>query len=260
MTITALAGANYWSLAAFWPLECQTLYGPDAMKVALYVLPYLFAITFGVVLVNWGLSLFRGKNRELLTFSSMIMTVAIACLSVVNQYNPSVGIGLDFLAGLGTGGIIRILNLCDRLLTIEPAVTVLTTVCPDELIATITAATVSARLVGNAIGFAVYFNVLQNKVTPILPVNVGTAVAQAGLPPDQIPTFVGAFLGQTGSLAGYAPAVLLAATNALKETYVEGFRIVYFVSIGFGVSATIACLFLGDIKKYMVDRVAVDIH
>lgn len=143
---------------------------------------------------------------------------------------------------------------------IEPAVTVLTTVCPDEVIATITAATVSIRLVGSSIGFAVYFNVLQNKLTPILPVNVGTAVAQAGLPPDQIPTFLGAFLGQTGSIAGYAPAVLLAATNALKDSYVEGFRMVYFVSIAFGASAIIACLFLGDIKKFMVDRVAVDIH
>ena len=108
LIITALAGANYWSLAAFWPLECQTLYGPDAMKVALYVLPFLYSITFGMILVNWGLSLFRGKNRELLTLSSVIMTVGIACLAVVNQHNPSVGIGLSFLAGLGTGGILRI--------------------------------------------------------------------------------------------------------------------------------------------------------
>jgi hypothetical protein len=136
---------------------------------------------------------------------------------------------------------------------------VLTTVCPDEVIATITAATVSIRVVGSSIGFAVYFNVLQNKLTSILPVNVGTAVAQAGLPPAQIPTFLEAFLGQTGSLAGYAPAVLLAATNALKDSYVEAFRMVYLVSIAFGASAIIACLFLGDIKKFMVDRVAVDI-
>jgi hypothetical protein len=108
LIITALAGANYWSLAVFWPLECQTLYGPDAMKVALYVLPFLYSITFGMILVNWGLSLFHGKNRELLTLSSVIMTVGIACLAIVNQYNPSVGIGLSFLAGLGTGGILRI--------------------------------------------------------------------------------------------------------------------------------------------------------
>ena len=229
------------------------------MKVALYVLPFLYSISFGMIFVNWGLSLFRGGNRELLTLSAVIMTVGIACLSVVNQHNPSVGMGLSFLAGLGTGGILR--TPTSRIhVTVEPAATILTTVSPDEVIATITAATVSIRLVGSSIGFAVYFNVLQNKLAPILPVNVGTAVAQAGLPPDQIPTFLGAFLGQTGSLAGYAPGILLAATNALRDSYVEGFRMVYFVSIAFGVSAIIACLFLGDIKKFMVDRVAVDIH
>jgi hypothetical protein len=68
--VTALSGANYFSLAAFWPLECQQLYGPDAMKVALDVMPFLFSITLGIILVNWGLTAFRGANRELLTISS----------------------------------------------------------------------------------------------------------------------------------------------------------------------------------------------
>ena len=68
--VTALAGANYWAMAAFWPLECQTLFGPDAMRVALYVLPFLFAVSMGMILVNIGLSVFRGANRELLTICS----------------------------------------------------------------------------------------------------------------------------------------------------------------------------------------------
>jgi hypothetical protein len=70
LIITALSGANYWSLAAFWPLECQELFGPDGMKVALYVLPYLFSVSIGMILVNWGISAFRGANRELLTICS----------------------------------------------------------------------------------------------------------------------------------------------------------------------------------------------
>lgn len=56
-------------MAAFWPLECQTLYGPNGVKVALYVLPYGFALLAGLVLVNLGISVFRGANRELLTIS-----------------------------------------------------------------------------------------------------------------------------------------------------------------------------------------------
>jgi len=57
-------------MAAFWPLECQTLFGPDAMKVALYVLPFLFAVSLGMILVNVGLTVFHGHNRELLTLCS----------------------------------------------------------------------------------------------------------------------------------------------------------------------------------------------
>jgi hypothetical protein len=69
LLITALGGANYWSLSAFWPLECQTFFGPDPLKVASYVLPFGFAVLVGVILVNLGISLFRGANRELLIIS-----------------------------------------------------------------------------------------------------------------------------------------------------------------------------------------------
>ena len=177
------------------------------------------------------------------------MTAGVGALASVTQNTPARGVGLSFFAGLGTGGLLL------------PAATILTIVSPDEVIATITAATVSIRLVGASIGYSVYFNVLQNKLTAILPTNVGTAAALAGLPPNQIPTFLGNFLGGNATaLASYAPAVLGAAQDAFKDSYVEAFRLVYLVSIAFGASAIIACLFLGDIKKFMVDRIAVDIH
>jgi len=70
LIVTALSGANFWSIAAFWPLECQTLFGPDAMKIALYVLPYPMSVSIGMIIVNWGVSAFKGHNRELLTVCS----------------------------------------------------------------------------------------------------------------------------------------------------------------------------------------------
>jgi len=59
---------------------------------------------------------------------------------------------------------------------------------------------------------------------------------------------------------GISPAILLAAEGAFQDSYVEGFRRVYLVSIAFGGAAVLASLFLGDIRKFMVSRVAVDIH
>ena len=217
--------------------------------MALEVLPFNLGITIGMVLVNFCVSKFRGANRELLTLSSAMMTAGIGALATVTQNTPHLGQGLSFLGGLGTGGII------------QPAVTMLTIISPDEIIATITALTISVRLVGASIGYAVYFNTLQKTLATTMPANVAAAALQAGLPSDQIAPFLGAVLGgNTTALAGYALTVINAAQDAVRESYVEGFRLVYLVSISFGVCAVVACLFLGDIKKYMVDRVAVDIH
>ena len=89
-------------------------------------------------------------------------------------------------------------------------------------------------------------------------------MAEAGLPLSEIPALIGALVAQNatavGEIPGLTPAILLAAEGGIQDSYVEGFKRVYLVSIAFGGAAVIASLFLGDIKKYMVSRVAVDIH
>jgi Fungal trichothecene efflux pump (TRI12) len=250
--ITALAGANFYSLLNFWPLECQQLYGPDPHAVARTVVAFGYSVALGVILVNYGLSLFRGANRELLVLSSCCMTAGVGALAAVNQNNPSLGIGMSFLGGLGVGGII------------VPAAIILTIISPDEVIATVTAITLSIRLIGGSIGYAIYFNVFENKLTAVLPANVGIAVIKAGLPIYSVPAFIEALVAQNttaiAQIKGITPTILLVAENAVKDSYVEGFRQIYLVSIAFGGAAIIASVFLGDIRKFMVDRVAVDIH
>jgi len=250
--ITAVAGANFYSMLNFWPLECQQLFGPDPHAVARTVVAFGYAVALGVILVNCGLSLFRGANRELLVISSCLMTAGVGALAAVTADTPSLGIGMSFLGGLGVGGII------------VPAAVILTIISPDEVIATVTAITLSIRLIGGSIGYAIYFNVFQNKLVEVLPTTVGIAVAKAGLPITVIPAFVEALVAQNltavSEIKGITPAILLAADSAVKESYTQGFRLIYLVSIAFGGAAIIASLFLGNIKRFMVDRVAVDIH
>ena len=98
----------------------------------------------------------------------------------------------------------------------------------------------------------------------VIPTIVGTAVVEAGLPLAQVSDLIGALVAQNttalGEIPGITSAILLAAEGAYQESYVEGFKRVYLVSIAFGGAAVVASLFLGDIRKYMVSRVAVDIH
>jgi hypothetical protein len=250
--ITALAGANFYSLLNFWPLECQTLYGPDPHAIARTVVAFGYAVALGVIIVDWCLSLFRGMNRELLLISSVFMTAGVGALAAVNQTNSSLGIGMSFLGGFGVGGII------------VPAAIILTIISPDEVIATITAVTLSVRLIGGSIGYAIYFNVFQNKLIAVFPSIVGTAVLKAGLPVSELEPFLEALAAKNttelATLHGLTPLILEAAQSAVNVAYVQAFRQIYFVSIAFGGAAIISSLFLGDIRKYMVDRIAVDIH
>ena len=180
------------------------------------------------------------------------MTAGVGALAAVNQNNRSLGIGMSFLGGFGVGGII------------VPAAIILTIISPDEVIATVTAITLSVRLIGGSIGYAIYFNVFENKVTKVFPPIVGAAAIKAGLPPTEILPFLKALVAHNetaiAQLKGITPAILAAANAGVSDAYVLGFQRIYYVSIAFGGAAIIASLFLGDIRKYMVDRVAVDIH
>jgi hypothetical protein len=51
------------------------------------------------------------------------------------------------IGGFGIGGIV------------VPASIITTIICPDDLIATIAALTLSIRVIGGAVGYAVYYNV-----------------------------------------------------------------------------------------------------
>jgi len=184
-----------------------------------------------------------------MVLSTSMMVAGFGAMAVLKPDRPGLGIGLSFLGGFGTGGII------------QPAATILMIISPDHALATITALTLSVRLVGAAIGYAVYFNTFQNKLAEVLPTLVAEAVVAAGASPDQIPAIVyAAATTNTTALQAFPPAIQAAAGGAVLESYVQGFRLVYLVSIAFGVVAVITALFLGDIRKYMTNHVAVDIH
>ena len=115
-------GANFWSVAAFWPLQAQTLYGPGGVKISYDLLTYGYGVTVGMVLVNWCISIFPGFIREFLTFSAAMMTAGIGALGALNPTNVALGRAISFLAACGSGGMI------------SPPTTILTCVCPDHLI------------------------------------------------------------------------------------------------------------------------------
>ncbi|KAI9695546.1 MAG: hypothetical protein M1820_008559 [Bogoriella megaspora] len=155
------------------------------------------------------------------------------------------------IAGLGIGGIV------------VPASIVSTIICPDELIATVAALTLSIRVLGGAIGYAIYYNVfVQRFVMGSKTILVGACNRNGINGTEEITTIIE--YTSAGLLTAirelpYVPndQVWAELVRAGQETYAYAYPYVYYVSIAFGVVSIICSMFLGDIEKYMTDHIAV---
>lgn len=252
LIITAISGANFFSVLLFWPTQAFNAYGHDPIGVGLRGMPIGFSILAGACIVLWLLSVFRGHNRLFLFVSSCLMTAGCGGIAAARLDNLNAVYGILVVAGLGIGGIV------------VPASIITTIICPDDLIATVTALTLAVRVIGGAIGYTVYYNVFINKFVPIATETIGGACFMHNITDPKI---IGEVIELTGaSLLEeilYVPGVdgntttWKALVLAGQQSYASAYPYVYYASISFGAISCIASLFLGDIRKYMNEHVAV---
>jgi len=256
LVIAFISGANFFSILMFWPTQAFNVYGHDPVGVGIRGIPVGFSILAGACIVLWLLSVFKGRNKELMIVSSILMTAGCGSLAVGRVDNLSTLWGLLVLAGLGIGGIV------------VPASIISTIICPDDLIATVAALTLAIRVIGGSIGYCVYYNVFISKFVPAATKYIGgTMVLKLNI---TNPLIIKEAIELTGAsllpaleelpgihgVPGAYEAVVLAGQMAYAEAYVW----VYYVSIAFGGVSILAACFLGDIGKYMDEHVAVVMH
>ncbi|GAQ03810.1 hypothetical protein ALT_1131 [Aspergillus lentulus] len=256
LVITFISGANFFSIIMFWPTQSFNVYGHDPVQVGLRSLPVGFGIMAGACIVLWLLSVLRGHNKELLIVSSVLMTAGCGAMAVARQDNLYQLWGILVLAGLGIGGIV------------VPASIITTIICPDDLIATISALTLSIRVVGGSIGYTIYYNIFISKFVPNAKHFIGgVMVTKLNI---TNPAYIGEAIELTGAslleelktipgIAG-SEAAYNAVVAAGQLAYAESYKWVYYVSIAFGGVSILAACFLGSISQYMDDHVAVVMH
>lgn len=88
--------------------------------------------------------------------ATAMMTAFCGAVSISNPDNIATMYVIVTFASLGVGGVII------------PGSIIAQIVCPTELIATITAITLSIRYIGGAIGYTAYYNVFYH-VSPLTP-------------------------------------------------------------------------------------------
>jgi hypothetical protein len=183
--------------------------------------------------------------------------------------NEQLIVGLGSIAPLGIGGVL------------VPAATVAMIVCPDALITTAAALSLSIRTVDGSIGYSIYYNVFAPKIEQTLPKYAAEYAIKAGLPVASAAEFVSVFLTAPANLTTtpierVTPAVVAGATRGVQWAYSQSLRYVWvshsrfcisqwhtdsrqFTSIAFGSIAIICTIMLPSTKKYQTNRVAVQI-
>lgn len=163
--------------------------------------------------------------------------------------NPSAVVGFAAVAGFGVGGLVATI----------PTVCVIAS--PSNMIATTAALTLAVRLFGGTIGYTIYSNIFNNKLTVNLPTLVSRYAVEAGLPSTSVADFLTAFLAtpaETSALAsipGVSSQVLAAAALGERWAFAESLKWVFVASLPFGALAMLASLCLGDVEKYMSNQV-----
>ncbi|CCX09243.1 MFS drug efflux pump [Pyronema domesticum] len=252
LIITFISGANFFSVLMFWPTQAFNVYGHDPVGVGIRGIPVGFGILAGAVICLVLLSVFRGKNRELMIAASVLMTAGCGSLAVADINNLGTLWGLLVLASLGIGGIV------------VPASIMTTIICPDDLIATVAALTLAIRVIGGSIGYCVYYNVYVSKFRPHAITYIGGAIVRMGIKDPMVIKEAIVLTGESMlSELHHLPGIAGNETRyqilvkAGQMAFAESYKYVYLVSIAFGAVSIVAACLLGDISKYMDNHVAV---
>jgi hypothetical protein len=236
----------------FWPTQAFNVYGHDPIGVGIRGLPVGFGILAGAFIVLWLLSVFRGHNKLLMICSSVMMTAGCGAIAVGTADNLYRLWGILIVASLGIGGIV------------VPASIITTIICPDDLIATVAALTLSIRVIGGSIGYCVYYNVFINKFVPAAKHYIGGVmvtklnITNSKLIGEAIELTGASMLEELRLIPGLESDIAHhAVVKAGQIAYAEAYKWVYYSSIAFGGVSIIAACFLGDISNYMDDHIAV---
>lgn len=136
------------------------------------------------------------------------------------------------------------------------------------MIATISALTLSIRVVGGSIGYTIYYNIFISKFVPSATHYIGGVmltklhITNPAYIAEAVELTGASLLDEIRHIPGIAgnEAAYNAVVTAGQIAYAESYKWVYYASIGFGGVSIIAALFLENIGDYMNDNVAVVMH
>ncbi|KAF2757893.1 putative major facilitator superfamily transporter [Pseudovirgaria hyperparasitica] len=249
--IVFIAGMEFYSILGFFPLMLQNVWPASPEQTGLRGFWYPLAILIGACLVSAGITYSRGRVAWMFVTCSVLMTAFCGSLASATPFNMPRSVAFATLGSLGIGGVI------------VPCLTVALYCCPDAYIGTTAALSLAVRFLGGSVGTTIYYNIFNTSFMTNVPKLIAPAVVAAGLPVDSVEAFIGAlFTDPTSALTipGVTMEILQVGGLQARWAFTESLKGVWYASIAFGAVSIVASCFLPNIKRFMTNRVAVDIH
>ncbi|KAJ4366143.1 hypothetical protein N0V83_007778 [Neocucurbitaria cava] len=250
MISLSLGASVYYSQAIVWPQMTVNVYAEGrVMWGGLVACIVGIGITFGEILggtVAKSLGHWKYQCITVITLGTLFLGLAALC----EPTTPNMAIAFMVLATVFVGwNEALVLPIC-------------TIVIRDQAeIGTAAGLAGSSRSAISTVASTIYSVVLASRTTKELSQQIPEAVMAAGLPADSVPAYMAA-IAAGGSEAlfkpiqGLTPAILAAGAEAYRYAYTDAYRVVFLVSIAFGVLAIIASFFIPDIDYLMGGKVA----
>jgi len=237
----------YYSSLILFPLQVQVLYTQDPITIGLYSM----GLPMGGLLGGFATAFILNKFDQakwVLAFYCLWLTVTSGISAVVGPGTHSASTLIVVLIGIGLSGATVASNSIIQLSV------------PHQYIGVAMGIVITARNVGGSIATTIYTTILTNQLAKKLGPYIAKALAKAGLPLAQIPGVTEALATQDATspaFAGVSPEIIGAGVHGLKSAYADSFKIVYLVSIAFGVLGTICAMWTMNVGKYMTNKVDV---
>lgn len=215
----------------------------------------------GAIICLLLIPLTGGHIKALMIFFTALMTAGTGAVSVSTPDNLSAMYAIVTIASIGVGGVMI------------PSSIIAQIACPDELIATITAMTLSIRYIGGAIGFAVYANLYYRKfkeyATDVIAVD---AIIKQGIVAETERPLISRLVVLVGAAKFDELKTIIETSDkvlrkdaypiivfAAQEAFALAYRYPYWISIAFGGVCLILSFFIQDIGQLLTNVVAVSV-
>ena len=241
----AVVGAMvYYSLTVLWPTIISSVYETDVKKVGWQCSVVGGGILLGQTIAGFFIS-YVPKVKYQCIIASAISFACMTAMTTISEDRWAATIALGTVVCVAIGFVDNITF---------PGVTLIWE-AQDIGLATGTLGSIRGK--GGAIAQALYVSVLTNELGKKIPANVVPAALNAGLPESSVSALLASTAtGDFSAVPGITNDILASVGAAIKTSYVESFRIVFYTTIPFSFILLAVSFLVPNMEKFLGYNVA----